>query len=211
MRTLLLLLVVVSLFTPITSYCNQLSYGENNTNSIDSPIDLIISSKEATDITAKYLLDEFQMKHSYPTIQLKSCKLLYDQAQPYAYEIIHNIDEQETLTAYVYIDPYTGSIIKRLPDDLFEQYAFYKSSIKRETAQMIAFQSIKENWVNEYPNRICPNSVDDLKWLCGITLFDPNEYCWVFSAGNISDGQVLFVVYMNSEGDVLKLEKTQIM
>ena len=211
MRTLLLLLVVVSLFTPITSYCNQLSYGENNTNSIDSPIDLIISSKEATDITAKYLLDEFQMKHLYPTVQLKSCKLLYDQTQPYAYEIINTIDEQETLVAYVYVDPHTGSIIKQLPDDLFNRYAFYKLSINREKAQMIAFKNIQENWANYYPNTICPNSVDDLIWLCGIAQFDLDEYCWVFAAGRNSDGRVLFVVYINSEGDVLKLEKKQIM
>ena len=178
---MLLLLLVIALYTPIASCCDHLPYIEKNTSfnllAQDRPIGSMISSEEATEVTTKYLLDEFQMRDSYPTIQLKSCKLLYDQTQPYAYEIIHTIDEQETLTAYVYIDPYTGSIIKRLPDDLFEQYAFYKSSIKRETAQMIAFQSIKENWVNDYPNRIRPNSVDDLKWLCGITQFDPNEYC----------------------------------
>ena len=86
MKVLLsLLFAVVILSTQITSYCEYLLHEEKSMNSIiftqNSVVGLVISSQQASDIANKSLFDEFQVRDLYPIIQLKSCKLLYDQTR----------------------------------------------------------------------------------------------------------------------------------
>ncbi len=59
---------------------------------------------------------------------------------------------------------------------LFDQNKFYQDAISCETAQEIAYNKIKEVWLDYYPNRKAPERFDDLVWLPGITLLKTYDY-----------------------------------
>lgn len=171
----------------------------------------MITSSIALKIAQDYIKEKVSKTGYEPNCEAIETKTFVLQNDYLVYDVYMYLDGQAFLFTGVRIEAYTGNIVRMAPDDLPEMYQFYREAIQYDDAKDIAYYAVLNDWSNYYPNRTIPHGRDELQSICGIVLSESNEYRWRFDIGWIYSQEGLFSVYIDKNGEIMKIIKQQYM